>query len=263
VTVQVSMSDWGRADDPHNGSRARAPQTGAEGRNSRLCSLLRAVAKTDGVQRVLISSLDPADVDDEFLATVARTPNICPHIHLALQSGSAGVLRAMRRRYTPAMFRRAAQRWREICPEGGLTTDIIVGFPGETAADFEASMQIAADAAFSAIHVFPYSPRQGTAASQLEGAVPAAEQTARVARLLELGRQLSKEYAAQFLGQTLPIMVEGDAGDSLEGLTPHYLKACIPAPQHSYRRGDIAWFTAHEWRDGCLHGSLQAAPQGE
>jgi threonylcarbamoyladenosine tRNA methylthiotransferase MtaB len=118
---------------------------------------------------VRVSSLDPADVDDEFLETVANTSKVCPHIHLALQAGSAATLRAMRRRYTPEMFARAARRWREIRPDGGLTTDIIVGFPGESAEDFEKSLEMARMARFSAIHVFPYSPREGTVAANLPG----------------------------------------------------------------------------------------------
>ncbi|MDQ3814789.1 MAG: radical SAM protein, partial [Armatimonadota bacterium] len=226
-------------------------------RNAELCSLLRAVARIEGLERLRVSSLDPADVDEEFLQTVAHTPAICPHIHLALQAGSAATLRRMRRRYTPEQFLRAARRWREIRPDGGLTTDIIVGFPGETAEDFEASLRIARAARFSAIHVFPYSPRSGTAAATLPDHVSPDEQKRRVDALLALARDLSAEYTAQFVGQVLPVLVETvDRTTGLvEGMIPHYIKARVQIPEAaSVAVGDIVWLRVESWQDGALCG---------
>jgi threonylcarbamoyladenosine tRNA methylthiotransferase MtaB len=245
----VSMSDWGAAQNRENQSS----------RNAALCDLLRAVAKIDGLERVRVSSLDPADVDDEFLHTVANTPKVCPHIHLALQAGSAATLRRMRRRYTPEMFLRAAKRWREIRPDGGLTTDVIVGFPGETAEDFEESMNMARQARFSAIHVFPYSPRAGTVAASLPHHVAPAEQKRRVDALLQLARKLSVEYAAQFLEQTLPVLVEAKANGTIEGMTPHYVKArlSLESSTQDVAPGDVLWMRATTWSDDTLHGIWQ------
>jgi threonylcarbamoyladenosine tRNA methylthiotransferase MtaB len=245
----VSMSDWGLAQNRENHSS----------RNAALCDLLRSVAKIEGLERVRVSSLDPADVDDEFLHTVASTPKVCPHIHLALQAGSAATLRRMRRRYTPEMFSRAAKRWRDIRPDGGLTTDVIVGFPGETAADFEESLYMAREARFSAIHVFPYSPRASTVAASLPDHVAPAEQKRRVDALLQLARELSTEYVAQFLGQTLPILVETSINGMIEGMTPHYVKARVQMESSTQPvlPGDIVWMRATKWSDDTLHGTWQ------
>lgn len=262
----VSMGDWSRGEAAKNevetdGEASREEVRTRRG-NAALCSLLRAVSTIEGLERVRVSSLDPADVDDEFLMTVAQTPKVCPHIHLALQGGSASTLRRMRRRYTPEMFLRAARRWREIRPDGGLTTDIIVGFPGETPEDFQASLGIARAAKFSSIHVFPYSPREGTVAADLPDHVEPREQARRVDELLSLARELSGEYASQFLGSDVPVLLEGAPQETsrdahfVEGLTPHYLKARVQLPPNasSFQAGDIVWMQAQNWRDETLHG---------
>jgi threonylcarbamoyladenosine tRNA methylthiotransferase MtaB len=165
----------------------------------------------------------------------------------------------MRRRYTPEMFLRAAKRWREIRPDGGLTTDVIVGFPGETAEDFEESMNMARQARFSAIHVFPYSPRAGTVAASLPHHVAPAEQKRRVDALLQLARKLSVEYAAQFLEQTLPVLVEAKANGTIEGMTPHYVKArlSLESSTQDVAPGDVLWMRATTWSDDTLHGIWQ------
>ena len=206
-----------------------------------------------------VSSLDPADVDDEFLFTVARTPKICPHLHLALQSGSAATLRRMRRRYTPEMYLKAARRWREIRPDGGLTTDIIVGFPGETDDEWNETVELVRAAQFSAIHVFPYSPRAGTVAATLPDHVAPDVQKRRVDQLLELARASSAEYAQQFIGQTLPVLVESTSGArEIEGLTPHYVKArgVLNAQSSTrYSPGDIVSMRVARWNGESLEGA--------
>ena len=178
VVTGVSMGDWKGKDE---GERMTDEK---RGRNAELCSLLRAIATVEGLERIRVSSLDPADVDEEWLQTLATTPKICPQIHLALQSGSASTLRRMRRRYTPELFLKWAKRWREIRPDGGLTTDIIVGFPGETPEEFAESMRVAREAKFSSIHVFPFSPREDTVAAELPNPVSPPEQKRRVDELL-------------------------------------------------------------------------------
>ena len=284
IITGVSMSDWGRGRNDELGmmndelktqvkdSSFIIPNSSlAKRRNMALCDLIRAVATIEGLERVRVSSLDPADVDDEFLETIANTTGVCPHIHLALQSGSAQVLRAMRRRYTPQMFLQAAKRWREIRPDGGLTTDVIVGFPGESDDDFECSMQMVRDANFSAIHVFPYSPRAGTVAAQMGDFVSPPLQKNRVERLIALGEELSANYAAQFFGTVVPVLVEENGR---EGLTPHYVKARFsPESSTSSTRsvgaqavaqtGDIVWMRATSWHKGALEGELVPRPQDE
>lgn len=242
----VSMSDW--TENALENTRARDR---GESKNAALNELLRAVSSIEGLERVRVSSLDPADVDDAWLETLARTPKICPHIHLALQSGSAGVLRRMRRRYTPEMYLRAARRWREIRPDGALTTDIIVGFPGETEDEWQETMNLARAANFSAIHVFPYSPREGTAAAEFGDFVAPAVQNRRVDELLALAKELSAAYAARFFGQPQDVFVENVHDGIADGLTPHYVRARVALPEPA-APGDIISFVPSRWTGDAL-----------
>jgi threonylcarbamoyladenosine tRNA methylthiotransferase MtaB len=240
----VSMGDWGRQ---AAGSRRQEAK-----RNAELCSLIRAVATIEGLERVRVSSLDPADVDEEFLQTVAHTPKVCPHIHLALQAGGNATLRRMRRRYTGELFLKWARRWREIRPDGGLTTDIIVGFPGESEEDFAESLRVAREAQFSAIHVFPYSPREGTHAATFEDKIAPAVQDRRVDELLNLARELSTNFASQFIGKSISILVESFDGDCAEGMTENYLKARVANVPPGTQIGDVILFTPQAWNGAAL-----------
>jgi threonylcarbamoyladenosine tRNA methylthiotransferase MtaB len=246
ILTGVSLGDWGR----------EANRKSARGRNAALCDLLREVAELDGLHQLRVSSIDAADLDEEFLQTVAHHPKICPQIHLALQSGSASTLRRMRRRYTPQLFLNWAKRWREIRPDGGLTTDVIVGFPGETDAEFEDSMEMARQARFSHIHVFPYSPREGTAAAEFSGMVNPAIQKQRVAQLIALGNQLSNDFAAQFVGKVLSVLVEKSSDGSAEGLIPQYVRTRI-IDGGNLHSGDVMNVRIREVRGGELIGSLE------
>lgn len=246
VITGVSMGDWNEGMKP----------SPSQGKNGELCRMIRAVATVEGLERVRVSSLDPADVDDEFLRTIANTEKVCPQIHLALQSGSASVLRRMRRRYNPEMFLKWARRWREFRPDGGLTTDVIVGFPGETEAEWEETMELCRAAKFSAIHVFPYSPREGTfAAAHLEelgGLVAPAVQARRVDELIALGAELAAEFAGQFLGMEQELFVEGIFENEVEGLTPQYVRARAAKPAGGAVKGDLVEFVAGSWVSDCL-----------
>jgi threonylcarbamoyladenosine tRNA methylthiotransferase MtaB len=240
----VSMGDYAKDESGRRKDENR--------RNGPLCDLIRAVATIEGLERVRVSSLDPADVDEEFLQTVAHTPKVCPHIHLALQAGGNATLRRMRRRYTSELFLKWARRWREIRPDGGLTTDIIVGFPGESEEDFQESLRIAREARFSAIHVFPFSPREGTHAATLPDKIAPAVQDRRVDELLALARDLSAQFAAQFIGRSMPILVESFHDGAAEGMTENYLKARVTNPPSGTQVGDIISFTPGRWQHGLL-----------
>lgn len=245
ITVTgVSMGDYSQ------GKSSRQ-----EGRNKALTDLLAEMSGLPGLERIRVSSLDPADVDEKYLQAIAHTPKVCPHIHLALQSGSASTLRRMRRRYTPELFLKWALRWREIAPEGGLTTDIIVGFPGESEEEFQESMEVARAAKFSAIHVFPYSPRDGTVASELGDFVEPSVQKRRVAELLQLARELSARFAEQFIGRTQPVLVEKTENGIAEGLTENYLKTRVNLSGSSARDGDIVLARIESWNGSALEAT--------
>ncbi len=248
VVTGVSMGDF----------RGQEIEIPGQSRNAEINALLRAVASIEGLERVRTSSLDPADVDEKWLETVARTPKVMPHIHLALQSGSRGVLRRMRRRYSPELYLQWALKWREIAPDAGLTTDVIVGFPGETENEWQETLELCRAAKFSAIHVFPYSPREDTfAANHLEelgGLVPNGVQKRRVAELIALSNQLSSDFASQFVGIDNEILVENSGDGWAEGLTPAYLKGHVCLGDASARKGDLLRFRPRAWREGVLRG---------
>jgi threonylcarbamoyladenosine tRNA methylthiotransferase MtaB len=260
VVTGVSMGDF--AVTPAEQQRSGGAEEKGS-RNESINSLLRAVASIEGLERVRTSSLDPADVDDFWLQTVAQTPKVMPHIHLALQSGSRGVLRRMRRRYAPELFLKWAQKWREIRPDAGLTTDVIVGFPGETDAEWQETLDVCRAAKFSAIHVFPYSPREETFAAnhlaELGGLVTTETQKRRVAELIALGNELSADFAKQFLGEENEILVENVGDDWAEGLTPAYLKARVSLGEQKPQKGDLLRFTAREWDGEALRGGADSS----
>ena len=243
VVTGVSMGDFSMGANRVSGSK-----------NAALSELLRSVALLPEALRVRTSSLDPADVDEEWLQVVAHSEGICPHIHLALQSGSKSVLARMRRRYTPELYLKWATLWREINPDAGLTTDVIVGFPGETESEWQETLALCRAARFSAIHVFPYSPREGTFAAdhlkELGGLVNPEVQKRRVAELLALAEELSAGFAARFFNREVEILVESLHGDRVEGLLPNYLRARVKAP--AARIGDLLRFTPTAWNDGML-----------
>lgn len=246
VLTGVSMGEW-------NAIRK------AQGRNSALCDLLREVANVEGLSRVRTSSLDPADVDEEWLECVATTPKLCPQIHLALQSGSASVLRRMRRRYTPEKFLKWARRWRELRPDGGLTTDVIVGFPGETEDEWRQTLEVVRQARFSHVHAFPFSPRRDTVAAGLPAPVEPRVQKRRMEELEALGAELEADFAAQFVEQEVEIIVEGSSRDRLvEGLTPSYLKCSgvLGSSTCAPQAGDLARVQILGWSEGALRGRL-------
>ncbi|MFO7781737.1 MAG: tRNA (N(6)-L-threonylcarbamoyladenosine(37)-C(2))-methylthiotransferase MtaB [Spirochaetia bacterium] len=172
----------------------------------------------DGGVRVRISSLEPEGLDERFTALFAD-PRLSPHVHLCLQSGSDAVLGRMGRRYRSADFRRVADSLRSVDPMLNLTTDIIVGFPGETESEFHASVSAARDIGFTHIHVFPFSPREGTPAARMTDQVPAAVKTERARQLRELSADLKRQYYARMVGRRDEVLVE-KADDRTPAGTP-------------------------------------------
>jgi len=197
-----------------------------------LALLLEDLAVLPGVERLRLSSLDPADTSDDLLATLARLPQACRHLHLSLQAGDEEVLRRMRRRYTAAQFRGLIGRIYAAMPDAGLTCDVIVGFPGETDAQFAETLRLCEEARFCHVHAFPYSPRTGTQAARLPDDVPPAEKQRRVAELTHLSERLGRAFAERHLGETVTVLVEQrDRGTGrLSGLTGNYLRVHLDGP---------------------------------
>jgi threonylcarbamoyladenosine tRNA methylthiotransferase MtaB len=176
---------------------------------TRLWHLLDRLADLPGDFRIRLSSLEAAEARDDLVRALAGHPRICPHLHLCLQSGSDRILGRMKRRYTRAGFLERCRRIRAALDQPALTTDVIIGFPGETESDFEQTCEVVRAAGFSKIHVFSYSPREGTPAAALPDRVPPQVVADRRDRLLALEQQLAEEYYRSLLGRTLDVLVEG------------------------------------------------------
>ena len=180
-----------------------------------LPDLIRRIVALNGEFRVRLSSIEAAEVTPELLEVMAEYPHrICPHLHIPMQSGSDAILKRMRRRWP---VRRFIDRCREIrgrLDEPALTTDVIVGFPGETDEDFAATCRAVEEVGFSKIHVFRFSPRQGTEAARMLNRVPQRIHQGRAAELAEMGNRLTDRYLEKLQGKRLQVLVEGVSPDS-------------------------------------------------
>ena len=192
-----------------------------------LPSLLRRVLAETSIDRLRVSSLQAQEITPELL-DLWDDPRLCPHFHIPLQSGSDTILKAMRRRYDTARFAETVELVREKIPGAGITTDIIVGFPGERVREFAESYSFAASIGFSDMHVFPYSIRPGTSAAYLDGQVDVTNKRERTGEMLELAATAKVEFRRGALGQTRPVLWEpGKGSDSAgiwSGLTDNYLR---------------------------------------
>lgn len=193
----------------------------------RLPGLIERVAAT-GVPRIRLSSIEPGDVDDALLAVAARTPAFCAHLHVPLQAGADSVLARMGRPYDTARYADVIARARAALPALAVTTDVIVGFPGETDAEFAATLAFAGEMGFSRLHVFRYSARPGTLAAAMDAQVPPEVRAARSAALRAMGDRLAHVFARSLLGRTVEVLVERRADGLAEGTTREYVRARTP-----------------------------------
>ncbi len=212
VLTGIELSSWGR-DLP--------------GRPE-LADLLEAVSAAAPGLRLRLGSLEPRTVTEDFCRRAARLPNLCPHFHLSLQSGCDRTLAAMNRRYDAARFARSVDLLRAAFPDPGLTTDLIVGFPGETLEDFRQSLAFVEEMAFSALHVFPYSRRPGTPAAAMAGQVPAQEKKRRAREAGALARALRRRYLDRQVGRELEVLFEEERDGLWQGHAPNYVLVRAP-----------------------------------
>ena len=172
-------------------------------------SLLRAVDAVDGIKRVRFMTSHPKDLSDEVIKAIAEGQHLCEHIHLPVQYGSNRILKAMNRVYTVESYRALVQRIRAAIPEVALTTDMIVGFPGETEEDFQATLDFVREMRYDSAYTFIYSPRSGTPAANMPDQVPEAVKHERLNKLMAVQNQISLEINEGLMGRELEIMVEG------------------------------------------------------
>ena len=196
--------------------------------------LIEAIHEVDGIERIRFASPHPRHVSPRFLEAMARLPKICRHLHLPVQSGSTRVLEAMRRRYTRDSYLDLIAQIREWLPDVALSTDMIVGFPGETEADFEETMTLTASVAYHSMFSFKYSPRPNTLADKRLGDdVPAEEKTRRIVALQALQREIQSELNARMVGQTVDVLVDAASRRrdvELSGRTSTNVVVNLPGP---------------------------------
>lgn len=202
-----------------------------------LADLLEAVDRIPGIGRVRLGSLDPSLMKQEFVDRIARLPSLAPHFHLSMQSGSDAVLARMRRKYNSRMAWEGMERVRRAIPEVQFTTDLIVGFPGETEAEFEQTLDFASRARFLTIHIFRYSRRAGTPAAEMIGQVPENIKAERSSRLSALEADVRRGLLDGLVGRTRPVLFESREGDRLCGHTPEFFEVSVPATD--VRQGEI------------------------
>ncbi|MBY0794636.1 tRNA (N6-isopentenyl adenosine(37)-C2)-methylthiotransferase MiaB [Corynebacterium parakroppenstedtii] len=179
---------------------------------SAFSKLLRACGDIEGLERVRFTSPHPAEFTSDVIDAMAETHNVCPQLHMPLQSGSDKVLKEMRRSYRTKRFMRILDEVREKLPQASITTDIIVGFPGETEEDFQQTLDLVEKARFTSAYTFQYSPRPGTPAAAMENQVPKAVVQDRYERLVELQERISAELNAELVGDVVEVLVQADDG---------------------------------------------------
>jgi len=191
-------------------------------------------ANVKGLQRLRISSIEASQISDEVIDVIAKSNIVVRHLHIPIQSGSDTVLKRMRRKYTMEFFGERINRLKEVLPGLAVTSDVIVGFPGETEEEFMETYNFIKEHKFSELHVFPYSKRTGTPAARMDDQVDEEVKNERVHRLIALSDQLAKEYASQFENEVLEIIPEEESKDNegyLVGYTDNYLKVLLPATE--------------------------------
>ena len=201
-----------------------------------LSDLIRAVHEIEGIRRIRLGSLEPGIVTEEFAGTRAAMPKICPHFHLSLQSGCDATLKRMNRRYTSEEYYEKCRILRKYFDDPAFTTDVIVGFPGETEEDFQACFDFVDKVDFYETHIFKYSKREGTKAASMPDQVDEQVKAERSARLIALGEKKRKAYEERFIGKTVEVLVEEDAvldGKKVQtGHTKEYIKIALDAQEN-------------------------------
>ena len=263
-------SFWGNPEEPYlplpdeqpttNDQRlssSRRPTT--DGRRLSLESLVRSILDHTSIEKLRISSVEPMDWSDELIALVANSPRIAKHAHVPMQSGSDAVLRRMHRKYRPWHYREKIEKIRAAMPHAAIGADVMVGFPGETDAEFEETRCMVEELPFTYLHVFTYSARPGTPAASMPKQVPVAVARERNRMLRELAARKHQAFLETFVGREVDAITLArttDVGDSTEALTDNYLKLTV-----SGRLPANAWITAHVQRveENALVGEVLVA----
>jgi threonylcarbamoyladenosine tRNA methylthiotransferase MtaB len=196
--------------------------------NYYLIDLIEDINKIEGIERIRLGSIEPNLINGDFMKRYAALDKACDHFHLSLQSGSDSVLKRMNRKYSINEYKNNVELIRNYMPYAGITTDIIVGFPGETDEEFNETLEFVKEIKFSRIHVFKYSVREGTKAAEIKPQVNEQVKADRSKMLIELGKNISREFMKKFIGRELSVLIETKKNENIyEGYTTNYLKVML------------------------------------
>lgn len=212
VITGIHVASYGKDFDNENTSK-----------KIRLIDLLEAINKIDGIDRIRLSSLEPTIVDEEFATRLSKLDKICDHFHLSLQSGCDETLKRMNRKYTTQIYRDAVATLRKYYPEASFTTDVIVGFPGETDEEFAKTYEFLKEIDFYRLHVFKYSPRRGTVAEKMPNQIDGNKKEERSDKLIELSNSTENKHNQSYIGKTVKVLFEEFEDGFFKGHTTNYM----------------------------------------
>ena len=215
--------------------------------------LLVDLVKIDGLKRLRISSIETSQISDEIINLIGSNDIIVDHLHIPLQSGCDATLKRMNRKYTTSQYLEKINKIRNYLPNIAFTTDVIVGFPGESDEEFEETYNFIKEVNYSELHVFPYSPRRNTPAAKMKDQVDDKIKHERVNRLLELSKELNRDFALKQIGKTLKVLFEKRDGDYLVGHASDYLKVRVKTTDNLI--GEIVEVKINNY-EGILEGSV-------
>lgn len=212
VITGIHVASYGKDFDNENTSK-----------KIRLIDLLEAINKIDGIDRIRLSSLEPTIVDEEFATRLSKLDKICDHFHLSLQSGCDETLKRMNRKYTTQIYKDAVATLRKYYPEASFTTDVIVGFPGETDEEFAKTYEFLKEIDFYRLHVFKYSPRRGTVAEKMPNQIDGNKKEERSNKLIELSNSTENKHNQSYIGKTVKVLFEEFEDGFFKGHTTNYM----------------------------------------
>ncbi len=223
--------------------------------NIELIDVIEEVAKIDGIERIRLSSVEPRLITREFMERALATKKLCDHFHLSLQSGSDTVLKRMNRKYNTELYMENVELIREYMPEAGITTDIIVGFPGETEEEFNETLEFVKEIGFSRIHVFKYSPREGTPAAKMDNQIDGIIKSERSEKLIKIGDEIANDINNNYIGSEIEVLFEEDNNSNfeIEGYTTNYIR--VKTKDLSYK-GKIAKVKIEDIENDTLVGKI-------
>ena len=225
VITGIHVASYGKDFDKENDQKNKI----------RLIDLLEAINKIDGIERIRLSSLEPTLINKEFVERLSKLEKICDHFHLSLQSGCDATLKRMNRKYTTKQYKEAVELLKEYYPDASFTTDVIVGFPGETEEEFEKTYQFLKEINFYKMHVFKYSQRRGTVAEKMPNQIDGNIKEIRSNRLIELSEQNENNHNLKYIGKTVKVLFEEFENGYFKGHTTNYIVVKVPEKEENSR----------------------------